>query len=310
MATFIKWVGGKTQLLEEIIPLIPKKITTYFELFAGGGSVFIQLLNLCENKRVIIENFIINDINTNLVNIYKCIKDDYKTLLIELKIICNLYEKLPLLEYGKRENIILPIDISKVTDKKMFYYYIRKKYNEIKNSNEIYKTSAYFIFLNKTGFRGLYRENSMGEFNVPYGNYKNPKIYNEENIKKLNYLFNKYKVLFLNKNFTDIEFTNNVICNKIINNTFVYLDPPYFPINDTSFTNYSVNGFKEKNHEELIHLLNNLNNNNIKFLMSNSYTEWILNNTKKFNNKQLIAKRTINSKIPNSLEFEILVFNF
>ena len=206
-----------------------------------------------------------------------------------------------------REKIIPSENIENVKSKKEFYYFIRKEFNNNKDKqNKIIQTSAYFIFLNKVGFRGLYRENRSGEFNVPYGNYKNPNVENEKQIYDLHNLFNNCDVIFTNKDFTNvIDFEKSK--NQII---FAYLDPPYYPINDKSFTSYNSTDFIEDDHNNIIQILEKMNKNDIKFLMSNSNTDFIIDNIKNYSFEKILCKRRINSKNPETTENEILCFNF
>lgn len=163
----IKWAGGKTQLLSKLFEYIPtnKKVITiqnYYEPFAGGLSVFLELLNLCERGKAVIKNFYISDINACLIALYQAIKVNVKDLIEELDIIIKNYNK-----FDNLKSVNNKFNILEEADSKEFvYYYYRKLYNDY-NSNSIKKV-AVFLFLNKTGFRGLFRENSKGGFNVPF----------------------------------------------------------------------------------------------------------------------------------------------
>lgn len=305
--SILKWVGGKSQIMNDLIDIIPDKILTYYELFIGGASVLINIIELCEEKKITVENFVINDINTELINLYKNIKNSHLELIEELKDLDDKFKQLPELKNNiNRQKINIPESEDEILDKTTYYYFIREFYNiyKIESKDLTVSKSACFIFLNKVGFRGLYRENSSNIFNVPYGNYKNPKIYDEIQIIRLNYLFNKYNVVFENKNFI------NVIDMKELKiGDFVYLDPPYYPIHRNSFTSYSSNDFGIDDHSNIISIIKKINDSGAKFLLSNSYTEWVVENTNKFEQKKIICKRRINSKNPNSIENEILVYN-
>jgi DNA adenine methylase len=302
----LKWVGGKAQLMKEIIKYIPERVDTYYEPFIGGASVLIELLELNEKGEVVINNFIVNDINVELINLYKNIMFNHSELINYLDSLSNEFKALPEEKTERHKKIIPPEHKEQCDNRKVFYYWVRKEYNKLKKNSatKYIEKSAYFIFLNKVGFRGLYRENTNSEFNVPYGNNKNPKILNGSAIERLNYLFNKYDVKFINLSFEMFmgEF-------KLHDRDFIYIDPPYYPINDNSFTAYSAVDFGLSHHKDLINLLNDINNIGTKFLMSNSYTDWIINHTEKFKSKKINCRRRINSKNPESMEFEILVFN-
>ena len=162
---FVKWAGGKNKLILQIEQYYPKelkenKIDVYIEPFVGGGAILIDIL-----KKYNIKKAYAFDINKNLINCYNIIKDKVESLVLELK---------------KLEEEYLKLDDE---NRKEYYYDIRKKYNSIniENENEALEKTTYFIFLNKTCFNGLYRENRRGQFNVPIGKYKNPTIFDEEN---------------------------------------------------------------------------------------------------------------------------------
>lgn len=255
---FLKWVGGKGQLLEQFKNLFPKKYNKYYEPFVGGGAVFFYLKP---------ESGHINDINQVLINTYKIIKTKPHDLIELLRDLENKFHK------TKDEN------------KKEFYYDIREKFNDIKKPN--LQKSAYLIFLNKTCFNGMYRENSKGGFNVPFGQYKNPTILNESNI------------LEVSKLLKHIEITNTSFEECLENaekGDFIYFDPPYYPLNKTSsFTTYSKDNFLEKEQEKLASLFKKLDKKGCYVMLSNSNTEFIKNLYKDYNIKKISASRMINS---------------
>ena len=283
LSPFLKWVGGKTQIIDTIISKIPNNINTYYEPFIGGGSVFLALLSDVINKKRIIKKMILSDKNKSLINTYNIIKNEPKKLISQLKILSNKY-------YNKKS----------LSKKEEFYYEMREKYNKSKISN-ITKASL-FIFLNKTGFRGLYREGPNG-FNVSFGNYINPSIYDDKQILEISHALNKYKVLFKHTSYTSVLKTVKPV-------DFVYLDPPYYPINTTSFVKYQKNSFTLDDHNELNEFCNILTNKKIKFLMSNSYTKYNMKIYKKYKIKKILCKRRIHSKNPESTEYEILISNY
>lgn len=277
----IKWVGGKSQIIDEIFTHFPKSIDTYIEPFIGGGSVIINLLLKVENNEIECNKFICGDINYCLISMYNTIKNNPTKLIDTL-------EK-------------LKGDFEKSENKEEHYYLKRLEYNKIKkNKDDNILLSGLFIFLNKTCFRGVYRENSKGEYNVPYGNYKSLKIYESENILNLSLLFNKYNVEFINNTY------DNILLDKSYK-SFIYLDPPYYPENSTSFTKYTSGDFLQEDH---LKLFNILKSNNFIFLLSNSYTETVLNEFKDYEKIIITAKRSINSKNPESKTNEILIKNY
>lgn len=275
---FIKWVGGKTQIINDIISLFPKEINNYHEPFLGGGSVLLALLSLQkENKIKINGKIYAYDINNILINLYKNIQSNTNELYEYLQYYFNQY------------------DIN--DNKEKYYYEIRDKFNIIdKNSIEC---SAIFIFINKTCFRGLFRESCNG-FNVPYGHYKTtPKIISKEELNNISILIK------------DVEFINSDFMNSIKNikeNDFVYLDPPYVPENSKSFVNYVNNGFNLENHKKLFNEIINFNKN-IKFIMSNSKSDLILEYFKDYKYIEIIARRAINPKKPDSKTIELIIYH-
>jgi DNA adenine methylase len=300
----LKWVGGKRDIISNIFDKFPKEIDNYYELFIGGGSVFLELISRCEKNEIKVNKFILNDINETLITMYNNIKnnDELEILIKELKTLNENYNKATHIEYPKRHKyqIDLNENIENVIKKgkSFLYYYYRQLYNSISN-NTILK-SALLIFLNKTCFRGLYREGPNG-FNVPFGNYENPSIYDEHYLKHLNHIFKKYDITFSNINFRDFKSFNK--------NDFVYLDPPYYPVNDKSFVEYNESGFGKKENEELYELCKLLNKVSIKFIHSNSSASFILEKYKEFKIENINVKRRINSKNPESSVLEVLIFN-
>ena len=231
----IKWVGGKTQIIEKIINNFPLEINNYHELFVGGGSVIISLL---KNKKIKI-NGTINayDINLKLIILYNVIKTNPIELYNNINSIIKEFNNCPLI---KRTTTNPSNIIEALLSKENYYYWIRKLFNSIEiNETNYIQISSYFIFLNKTCFRGLYREGPHG-FNVPYGNYKNPEIINYNNLINLSQLIQNVK-------FYHLDFNDSI--KKIGNNDFTYLDPPYYPIDKKSFVKYNIKDFDLNNHK-------------------------------------------------------------
>lgn len=283
LVPFLKWVGGKRQIIDVVTHKIPQNINTYYEPFIGGGSVLLSLLSAVENGDKKIDKFVISDKNKDLIHTYKSIKSNHIVLIKYLKKLSDLYYQ---------ENSI--------KKKETLYYKLRDKYNN-KKMNKVQK-SALFIFLNKTCFRGLYREGPNG-FNVGFGNYKNPNIYDKEQITQISRSFRKYKVSFKHS-------TYDFILDLAKKDDFVYLDPPYYPINETSFVKYHINGFVLDDHYHLFDFCNQLNKRKIKFLMSNSYTNFNRTVYKKYKIEKILCKRKIHSKAPQSTEYEVLISNY
>lgn len=268
---FVKWVGGKRQLLNEIEKHIPEQFSRYYEPFVGGGAVLFHVQP---------KNAVINDSNEELVNLYNIIKESPEELIEDLK---------------------------KYKNEEKYFYEVRgidrekEKYLELSNIQR----ASRIIFLNKTCYNGLFRVNSSGEFNSPFGRYKNPNIVNDVTIKAVGNYLSKNDIQILN---TDYEKS----LSKIRKGAFVYFDPPYDPISDSSsFTGYTKNGFDRTEQERLKKVCDKLNDKGVKFLLSNSSTEFIRDLYKDYNIFSIKAKRAINSKGNGRGETtEVLVKNY
>ena len=273
---FLKWAGGKTQLLNEIEKNLPKYFSknnyTFIEPFVGSGAVMFWLLNKYPN----IKNVIINDINKDLTDCYLTIKNEVSALI-------NVLSK------WEKEYHTLNDSIEK---RKEYYYEKRVLYNRRKSTK--LTQSALFIFLNRTCFNGLYRVNSKNEFNVPIGSYKKPQICNSENLKSVSKLLQR--VTILNGDYSEtLKHTSD--------NTLFYFDPPYKPLSETSsFNSYSKDEFDDKQQIRLKEFCDKLDNEKHQWILSNSDVKGkdATNNFfddlyKRFNIIRVDARRNINA---------------
>jgi len=241
---FLKWAGGKTQLIHEIERNLPSNINketyTFIEPFAGSGAIMFWILNKYPN----IKNAIINDINTDLTDCYLAIKSNVDELID----ILGKWEK----EY---HNLTDDLEV-----RKEYYYEKRTIYNS--RTSKKLKQSALFIFLNRTCFNGLYRVNRKNEFNVPIGSYKKPQICNSENLLAVSKLLQRVTVL--NGDYSEtIKHTSD--------NTLFYFDPPYKPLSETSsFNSYSKDEFDDKQQIRLKEFCDKLDNEKHQWILSNS----------------------------------------
>ena len=241
---FIKWAGGKTQLLTQFENILPHNLEeaehfTYIEPFVGGGAMLFHILQKYTN----IGRVIINDINPNLITAYRVIRDTPERLITDLK----------MLQREFRQN-------SNEEARKEYFLRIRKSYNE-DTHNDVTNT-AMFIFLNRTCFNGLYRVNSKGYFNVPFGKYTNPTICDEELLLEDSKILQNVEILC--GDYTLIE-------RYVDNNTFIYFDPPYRPLSTTSsFTSYSKENFDDTEQTRLAHFFARLSRYGCKMMLSNS----------------------------------------
>ena len=240
---FVKWVGGKGQLIEQLEKFIPNDeqvLIKYAEPLIGGGALFFHILS-----KYNFEQLYISDINLELINAYTVVKNDVDALIDKLT---------------KMQLTFIPMDEN---GRKYYYYTARDKFNSLSISDETsIEKAALFIFLNKTCFNGLYRVNKKGQFNVPMGSYKNPTICDETNLRNVSEALQNVTIVCgdytLSRNFID-------------ENTFVYLDPPYRPISDTAgFTAYNVDCFDDREQIRLAKFIDEISKIGAKVVLSNS----------------------------------------
>ena len=273
---FIKWVGGKTQLLDDIKNSLPKDLDkrgslTYIEPFVGGGAVLFWILQEYPN----ITRAVINDINAELICTYRVIKNDVDTLIAELSRLQAEY---------------LPLSAE---DRKDYYLAQRALFNT-KSTTDV-QTAALFIFLNRTCFNGLYRVNSKGEFNVPHGKYSNPRICDEATLRADAVLLQKVEILC-----GDFAQTGEYAGQNVL----YYFDPPYRPLTETSaFTSYATGGFDDAEQIRLRDFCDEIARNKSMFVASNSDPKNVDSEDRffdklyeMFNIKRVSAARMINSK--------------
>lgn len=266
---FLKWAGGKRQLLPQISELVPK-MNTYYEPFIGAGAVLFHL----QPKKVVI-----SDTNAELINCYYMIKDNLNELIEDLN--------------GHK-------------NEKEYFYSIREldRTPDYQKLSDVGKSSR-IIYLNKTCYNGLFRVNSQGQFNTPFGRYKNPKIMDETVLKAVNKYLNSSDVTILNSDFEEAVSTAK-------KGDFVYFDPPYDPISDTSsFTGYDINGFNKDEQKRLKDTFEELTNKDVKCMLSNSKTPFITKLYKEYETIDVSAIRSINSNASKRGKIEeILVLNY
>ena len=266
----VKWAGGKRQLLQEIDKYIPQRISTYYEPFLGGGALLYHL----QPRRAIV-----SDTNKELINVYNVIRDNVEELILDLSQHVNTEEH---------------------------YYYVREmdRLPEYEQMSNIQKASR-IIYLNKTCYNGLFRVNSQGQFNVPYGKYKKPNIINDIVLRAVSGFLKSNDIRFLNVDYEESLY-------GIRRGAFVYFDPPYDPISDTSsFTGYTLDGFGRDEQLRLKQVCDRLNQKGIKFLLSNSATPFIKKLYADYIVEIVGANRSINSNAGNRGEInEVLVRNY
>lgn len=264
----VKWVGGKRQLMFELLKNIPKSYNKYFEPFIGGGALFFELQP---------QNAYISDMNEELINLYSVVRDDVEALIEDLT------------KHEVSKDYFLKIRNIDRTEK-------YTKYTNLQRASR-------FIYLNRTCFNGLYRVNSRGQFNVPFGNYKNPRIIDKNNLVNCSKLLQKTEIACA-------DFSN--ILKKVKKGDFVYFDPPYVPLNDTSsFTSYTKDGFDVDMQFKLRNVCDELDSMGVKFMLSNSDTKLVNKLYANYEIKKVFASRQINANADGRGKItEILVRNY
>ena len=288
---FLKWAGGKTQLINDIERTLPTEITkekfTYIEPFVGSGAVLFWMLNNFPK----LEKAVINDINEDLINTYKTISSNPKELISILEILQSEFHNLE----GSEEN------------KKLYYYQKRELYNTRKEEQS--GQAALFIFLNRTCFNGLYRVNSKNLYNVPMGGYKKPTICDKENILAVSNILQKVEILY-----GDFEQT----LNYADKNSLFYFDPPYKPLSETSsFNSYAKDEFNDNEQVRLKDFCSKLDVLNHTWILSNSDVKGKNENDNFFddlysdyNIQRVDARRSINANPENRGKLtELLITN-
>lgn len=254
----LKWAGGKTQLLPEINKRLPKQFNTYYEPFFGGGALLFSLLP---------SSAVINDLNSELMNVYKCIKHDTQFL-----------------------RLLKELDRHQSLHNKSYYYLIRdidcSPY--YKNWRD-YERAARTIYLNKTCFNGLYRVNKKGHFNTPIGTEKYKKLYDLDNITNMHEYLKNNNVKILCGSYSSAVKDAKA-------GDFVYFDPPYDYQDGDGFTSYTTNGFTKENQVELFNLFKELSDKGVYVMLSNNNTDFIRDLYKDYNIDVVYAKRAINHK--------------
>ena len=296
---FLKWVGGKTQIIDDVMSLFPQTMKNYHEPFLGGGSVLLALLSYKKAGKIQINGTMYaSDLNANLINLYKTIQETPKHLIT----LINEMSKQYALAKGTTVNR-LPTSLEEAySSPESYYYWIRNNFNAMTKEQRLsIKGAAMILFMNKTCFRGVYREGPKG-FNVPYGNYNYPAVIDEAHIMEISELIKDV-------NFSCLSF--NDAMDKASNGDFMYLDPPYAPENSKSFVGYTTDGFDIDQHKMLFAKTKELKAKNVKMVMSNAAVDLVKDSfpAPDYVTKVISCKRHINSKKPDAKANEVLIKN-
>ncbi len=272
---FVKWAGGKRQLIPILNDNLPKSMGTYYEPFLGGGALLFHILSERNGQKCGV-----SDLNSDLVLTYTTIRDKANDLIHSLKNHSKNYQK----------------------DSKSYYYAIRES-----NPRSAVEKTSRLLFLNRTCFNGLYRVNSKGKFNVPLGKYTNPNIVNEENIRSVSHVLQSSKVSIKCRDFESV-------LNDAKKGDLVYFDPPYQPVSDTAnFTSYTHKSFTITDLKRLANLCLDLDSKGCKVLLSNSDSQEVAEmfTDKQWKIKKIEANRSINSNSKKRTgHFELLIKNY
>jgi DNA adenine methylase len=295
----IKWVGGKTQIINDVIELFPREINNYHEPFLGGGSVLLALLSYRRTGVIKVYGKIYaSDLNSNLIGLYKNVQSNPEDLIREVKKLTDEFNSTPQGVVNRKAKTIEEA----LTSPESYYFWIRSNFNALSKEHRMsIRGSAMMLFMNKTCFRGVYREGPRG-FNVPFGNYKNPSILDEEHIKAVSELIK------------DVQFASGSFSEALsgtMSGDFVYLDPPYAPENSTSFVGYTNSGFDADSHNLLFKICGDMKAKSVKMLMSNAEVNLVKDAfpAPNYTTKIISCRRAINSKDPDSRTNEVLIMN-
>jgi len=297
MKPFLKWVGGKTQILDDVLDLFPREIANYHEPFLGGGSVLLGFLERVKAGQIRLTGKVYaSDLNPHLIYLYKVIQTQPEELIAEVKALLAEFSPITGTVVNRKAATLTEAQ----TSKESYYFWTRTRYNGLSLAEKATpKGCAMLLFLNKTCFRGVYREGPKG-FNVPYGNYKNPAVLEEEHIRAVSALIRD--VVFRITPF-------HVSLALAEPGDFVYMDPPYAPENATSFVGYTADGFDLEEHTRLFNLCAYLKERGIPWLLSNAAVPMVKNAfpAPTYTTKIISCRRAIHSKKPDAKAEEVLV---
>lgn len=281
MKPIVKWVGGKHQLLDRITERLPKEFNTYYEPFLGGGAVLLDLD---------VTTAIVNDINPELINMYCQVRDNVEELIKNLSTIDSWHETYP--SYSEEGG----------PNQKEFYYKLRAEFNKNLGTNTVMQ-AARFIYLNKHCFNGLYRVNKKGEFNVPFNGKLTGRSFDPDHLREVS-------TKLQNVQFKCGDFKDAVFNPPASEGDFVFFDSPYDLITDTSFVDYSKEGFKFDDHVRLADLFKSLSNKGVYCMLTNHDTPFIRELYKDYKIEVVDVRRSINRNGNDRKGTEVIITNY
>jgi DNA adenine methylase len=292
-------VGGKTQIIDAVLNLFPITMKNYHEPFVGGGSVLLALLSHVKAGKIMMTGKVYaSDLNANIINLYKTIQSNPEGLITETRALITVFAPLKGTTINRK-----PATLEEaLTSQESYYYWIRARFNALNgDERQTPKAAAMCLFMNKTNFRGVYRDGPNG-FNVPFGHYTNPTILHDDHIRQVSALIR------------DVVFTAQPFSDSLTSPTdgdFVYLDPPYAPETANSFVGYTGDGFGLDQHTLLFRQCTEMKAKNVKILMSNANVKLVRDAfpSPAFQTHTVQARRAIHSKTPDATTTEVLIIN-
>lgn len=293
---FLKWVGGKTQLLADVLAAFPTQMASYHEPFLGGGSVLLAVLTARAQGQLRITGTVYaSDVNADLINLYTWVQRNPDALLTDLAALVD-----PFLQCDTMDGDRSPSSYEEaIQSQESFYYWTRAQFNAMTPEQRLSaRAAATVLFLNKTCFRGVYRSGPKG-FNVPFGHNKNPGIYEAAHLRQVSALLQGVV-------FTPASFETSLA--RVAAGDFTYLDPPYVPEAATSFVGYTPDGFDLKNHQTLFSMCHRLRSAGTGFLLSNADVPLVRDAfPAPYVTRRVEARRLIHSKKPETRTMEVLI---
>ena len=295
----LKWVGGKTQILNQVMGSFPPEMNNYHEPFLGGGSVLLALLSNQRAGNVVVNGSIFAyDANSHLIHVYQHIQKNKDSLYDHIMVYMDMYASI-------RGTTVVRAPATPeeaATSQESYYYWLRAEYNGMEDKTSV-KHAALFMVLNKTCFRGMYREGPRG-YNVPYGHYtKLPTVVTRQELDNVSSLIQPVE-------FVSCDF--GIALARAEDGDFVYVDPPYAPTTSTSFVGYTAGGFTLDAHTRLFDALCEMKDKRVRFAMSNAQAELVTSRFSgaPYSRTEILARRAINAKNPDATAMEVIVRNW